>query len=688
MSNPIASFSGLASGIQWRDIVDQLVEVERSRTVTPFERQIDLRQQQRTAWSTFKSLTEKLKDAARALRAGSIGGFTASAPASATTSRTLLNATASSNAAAGTYKVEVLQLAQSSKISGNTIADSKLALGWTGDFRINGATVSVEATDTLESVRNRINAANTGASPSGVVATILSDGSSGGRLVLTRTTPGANGIELEDGTGGIARELGLLDTRSKLISSTTQAIATALGVQTWPAPASIRVDGKLITLDLASDSIADIITKINAAGGQASAITEPFGDELRYRLQIQGNAQAVDGDADSAAIVEMLGLAAGGYGDVKQVVSTGAFTDGADAIATVSTSLAGLKIGGADANLAVGDAIDIRGMRGDGTAVTIGLVIEPGDTMQTLLDRINDATSGFGSGARPASATLNADGTIRLMDGTGGESRLSLSLGIHRADDTTGTLGVSTTITTGRSRQLAAGQDAQVLVDGVLVSRQSNTIAEVIPGVSMSLLNAEPGTEIDLTVSKNVDSGLAAVKAFSDAYNAIIRFFDEQRAEGQPLAGSSTLRGIVGDFTSSLRTEVAANGTYTRLSIMGLALDRSGLLTVDESKVKAALSEKPDEVEALFGFEGVGNAFVDATDNATRFGTGTISSQIKSIDDGDFRLKLRKTDAERRLEDRRAALIAQYVKMESALSALNSQGSFLSQQIASLQAQR
>ena len=83
MSNPIASFSGLASGIQWRDIVDQLVQVERSRTVTPLEQQMELRQQQKTAWSAFKTLTEKLNDAARALRAGSIGGFSAFAPASA-----------------------------------------------------------------------------------------------------------------------------------------------------------------------------------------------------------------------------------------------------------------------------------------------------------------------------------------------------------------------------------------------------------------------------------------------------------------------------------------------------------------------------------------------------------------------------------------------------------------------------
>jgi flagellar hook-associated protein 2 len=445
------------------------------------------------------------------------------------------------------------------------------------------------------------------------------------------------------------------------------------------------VDGKLITLDLESDSIADIITKINAAGGQASVVSEPFGDETRYRLVVQGNVQAVDGDADSAAIIETLGLEAGGFGSVQQVVSTGAFTSSADAIATSSTLLEGLKVAGQSADLAAGDAINIRGTRGDGTAVTIGLVVEPGDTMQTLLDKINDATSGFGSGSRPATATLGSDGVIRLMDGTGGESRLSLSLGIVRADDTTGNLGVPTTTTTGRARELVVGQDAQVMVDGVLVTRSSNTIAEVIPGVSMSLLNAEPGTEIDLTVSKNVDSGLAAVKTFADAYNAILKFFDEQRAEGQPLATSSTLRGIMSEFTSSLRTEVATNGTYSRLSLMGLALDRTGVLTVDESKVRAALSEKPDEVEALFGFDGVGNAFVDATDNATRFGTGTISSQIKSIDDGDFRLNLRKTEAERRLEDRRAALIDQYVKMERALSALNSQGSFLTQQIKSFQ---
>ncbi len=688
MSNPIASFSGLASGIQWRDIVDQLVLAERSRMVQPIERQIELRQSQRTAWSTFKSLSEKLNDAARALRAGSIGGYTAAAPASAMTSRTLVNATASGSAVAGSHKVEVLQLAQSAKVSGNTVASIKSALGFNGDFQVGGTTISVSSSDSLETVRNKINSANTGDTPTGISATIISDGGAGGRLVLTRNTPGAQSIAILDGAGGIARELGFLDTQSRQVSSTVTAIAASLGIQTSPAPAAVRVDGKLITFDLENDSILSIVSKINAAGGQATAIEEAYGDETRYRLQIQGNVQAVDGDADSAAIVDILGLGAGSFGKVKQTVTSGLFTSGTDSVATESTELEGLKVNGITANLNAGDAINIRGVRGDGTAVSFGLVVQSGDTMQTLLDRINDSTSGFGAGARAATATLGSDGAIRLTDGKGGESHLSLSLEIARSDGTSGTLSVASTTTTGRLRELSAGQDAQVKVDGVLVSRSSNTIAEVIPGVTLSLLNAEPGTEIDLSISRNVDSGFNAVKAFADAYNGIIKFFDEQRTENQPLAGNSTLRGIVSTFTSSLRTEVSSNSTYSRLSTMGLALDRSGQLTVDEAKVRSALAEKPDEVEALFGFAGAGNAFVDATDNATRYGTGTISSQIKNIDDGDFRLQLRKADAERRLEERRASMIDQYVKMERALSAINSQGGFLSQQIAALQANR
>ena len=685
MSNPVASFSGLASGIQWKDIVDQLVQVENTRTVAPLTARIDLRASQRVAWSAFSALSNTLNDAARALRAGGIGGFVATAGSSPTTSRSLLAATTSSTASPGTYKVEVLQLAQAAKVSGGTVGNVKTALGFAGDFQVNGARIDVAATDTLETVRNKINAANTGASPSGVSATILSDGSNGGRLVLTRGTTGSTPVSITDGTGGVGRELGFLDTRSRPVSSTTVAMAAAIGVATSPAPASIRVDGKLITVDLETESLATIIAKINAAGGQASAVAEDYGDETRYRMVVQGNVQAVENDADSAAIIDALGIAAGGFGDVKQTISSGAFSDASDAIATSGTSLAGLKFNGADSGLAVGDAINIRGTRGDGTAVTVGVTIASGDTMQTLLDRINDATSGFGSGARSASAILGEDGAIRLTDGKGGESRLSLSLSTVHSNGTTGSLGAATVMTAGRTRELVAGQDAQLRVDGVLLTRSNNAVSNAVSGVTLNLQNAEPGTTIDVAVNRNTEDGTKAVKAFGDAYNAIVRFFDEQRAVDQPLSGSSSLRSVVSSFTSALRVQVAGNGLYSRLPLLGVELDRDGLLVVDEKKVKQALLDKPDEVENLFGFDGVGGAIVTATDGATQFGIGTISSQIKSIDDGNQALRARKAEAEQRLELRRQVLTEQFTRMERALSSINSQGSYLSQQIKSLQ---
>ena len=78
-------------------------------------------------------------------------------------------AAASSTAAPGSYKVEVLQLAGSSKVSGGTVSNVKTALGLTGTFTVNGKSIAVAATDTLETVRTKINSANSGLTPMGAI---------------------------------------------------------------------------------------------------------------------------------------------------------------------------------------------------------------------------------------------------------------------------------------------------------------------------------------------------------------------------------------------------------------------------------------------------------------------------------------------------------------------------------------
>ncbi len=671
------NFSGLGSSIQWGDIVDATIEAEKARNLTPITKEIEAGTAQQAAWTKLQGLVETLNENARLVRRTGFGGFTANVPPSPITSRTLLTATPSLDAAPGRYRVEVLQLADTAKIAGRSVADTTAAMNLTGNFSINGTAIAIDAVDSLNAIRDKINAANSGGTPTGVTASIVREGATGGRLVLTRDTSGASGIVLADGTGGMARELGLVDSRSKPVGSAVTAAAAALGLVVTPPPATIRVGNVVISADLSVDSIASIVAKINAAGGSATVESEVYGNETRYRLVADGNVTAVSGDPNSQAVIDALGMAAGTSGAVTQAVQSAVYTDAGNATATTSTLLAGLRVDGADAGLAVGDAINIRGMRGDGTAVTIGLVVGAGDTMQTLLDRINDAGAGFGAGARTALATLGPDGRIRLADNQGGASRLSMSLGITRADGSAGTLGATTVAVAGRSRQLQEGRDAILRVDGQELTRSSNSITDAIAGTTLNLQTAEPGTTIEVAIDRDVAGGLNAVKKLVESYNAIRTFFDEQRKVDAPLYADTLLRGVVDSFTAALRTEVTANGTYNKLPIAGVALDRFGILKIDEDKLKTAMADKPTEIEALFGFTGVGGAFVAAADRATQFGIGTISTQLKNLTQSAFRLKTREAEAQKRLDYRREQLVAQFTQMEVAISRLNQQRSSL-----------
>ncbi|MEN9508231.1 MAG: flagellar hook-associated protein 2, partial [Gemmatimonadota bacterium] len=331
------NFSGLSSNIQWGDIVDTTVKALEARTVQPISDRITQRDAQREAWKKLQGMVETLNDASRALRRTGFSGFTTTVPVSPTSSRALLAATASSSATPGTYRVEVTQLADTAKVGGATVADTGAALGLSGSFAVGGATISVSAADSLQAIRTKINSANSGASATGITATVVSDGGTAGRLVLTRDSAGEGTVPITDGTGGIARELGLVDTRTKPMASATM-LAAALGLPSTPPPASVRVGGVVISIDLAVDSLSAITAKINAAGGSAAIESVPFGSQTRYLMQANGNVSAVSGDANSQTMLDYLstnfGLQAGTTSAVRQTVQTGAYTSSNDGVAS------------------------------------------------------------------------------------------------------------------------------------------------------------------------------------------------------------------------------------------------------------------------------------------------------------------------------------------------------------------
>ena len=73
MADPVGSFSGLASGIQWRDMVDQIMQLEESRRLSPVQTQLSGLESRQKAWSTYSGLVTRLNQSALKLRDGAAG---------------------------------------------------------------------------------------------------------------------------------------------------------------------------------------------------------------------------------------------------------------------------------------------------------------------------------------------------------------------------------------------------------------------------------------------------------------------------------------------------------------------------------------------------------------------------------------------------------------------------------------
>lgn len=531
---PVATFQGLATGINFRDLVDQIIAAE-SRPVLFMQRQGAELDRVSTAWNDFKVRIQTVDDRAEDLSDGVLFNTYNTAITGLATNQTApLSASASSTATEGSYSVKVLQLATKEKVASAVYTDRTAALSLTGEFLVGGKAVSIASSDSLNDLVALVNAANAGSNPSGVTANIVGNTTSGYRLVLTADATGEAGIDLADGSAGVLGSLGYLDTTTsiknatsdgaksdKYISSTT-AIATLSGLATPPASGSVTIGGFTVTIDLTNDSLADIASAINTAAGLASSLVtaavveETDADKNTFkRLDIS----ATTSFTDTNRILETLGVLKAGRASVTQKIQGAVFTDGdASTVATGSTLLTNLWNGGSSEGVAVSDTLTLTGTHGDGTTFTKTFTVAGGSTYQNLIDSLNSASDAFGLGSRTATASIDASGRLIVTDGTGGDSRLALSIVANNQGGGTLDFGDFSTATAGRSREITAGVDAQVEVDGAFYARSGNTINDVLDGVTLSLTEVS-SSAVFVDVSRDINTIVSKIEAFIKSYN-------------------------------------------------------------------------------------------------------------------------------------------------------------------------
>ena len=258
----IANFSGLASGVQWRDLVDQIGTLEASRRITPITQRINANRAQQTGWQTFRDRLSQLEKAADALRDGTGVGKLTTQVGTTPSGRELLTATSAGAAQPASHNIRVVALASAEKIRSGAI-DSTQPLGLTGDFTLRGQTVALTADTTLAGLRDQINSLNQGADATGVTASIVGSGTEA-HLVLTSDTTGVQGLDIADGAGSVLQSLGILNGDG---SATNQVAAGA--------DAQIVVDGITITRssNRITDAIEGVTLDLRATSGEADEET-------------------------------------------------------------------------------------------------------------------------------------------------------------------------------------------------------------------------------------------------------------------------------------------------------------------------------------------------------------------------------------------------------------------------------
>lgn len=185
--------------------------------------------------------------------------------------------------------------------------------------------------------------------------------------------------------------------------------------------------------------------------------------------------------------------------------------------------------------------------------------------------------------------------------------------------------------------QTQAAADSKIRIGdpatGLLLTRSSNTVSDVISGVTLDLKQVS-ATPVTITTERNVDAAVAKVEKWVADLNGILQAakdlgkYDADKNLASPLAGDATLRSLVSTVINAV-TDVLGGltGDYTSAASVGIESTKDGLLTIDSAKLREALTADFDGVAALFTRSGSASdtrvSYITATDD-TQPGTYNV----------------------------------------------------------------
>ncbi|NOQ46690.1 MAG: flagellar filament capping protein FliD [Desulfobulbaceae bacterium] len=308
----------------------------------------------------------------------------------------------------------------------------------------------------------------------------------------------------------------------------------------------------------------------------------------------------------------------------------------------------------------------------NGTDITV----DAGDSLGGIVDKINQANTG--DTATGVSAAL-------INDGTDNGFRIVLTGEDASTNFTATASGVSADGTALSFSNTQTAQQATVIIDGITIVSDNNTLTGAIPGATLTLLQPNtPGETTHLGIDVNTEGVKEKIDAFVTAYNDIITFIGEQKETGW--RNDNGLTAVQRRMRNLLVSAVGGTGEFQHLVDIGFSTNQStGMLEVDSTKLNEAILNDMESMEKLFigedGVEGIASKFTSYLESMTDSSNGLYASRKKSTDNSVRSIENHINRMELRLEKREQTLREQFYSLELLMSAMNSTSSYLAQQM-------
>ncbi len=302
-------------------------------------------------------------------------------------------------------------------------------------------------------------------------------------------------------------------------------------------------------------------------------------------------------------------------------------------------------------------------------------------TLAGLSGAINKANAGV-------TATILNDGTGDRLVITGNDTGAANTVKITA----TGSLAQFDT-TGGSMTKSQSAQNAEMTIDGIAVSKPSNTVTDAIKGVTLNLNQTNVGSPVKVSLAKDTTAVTNQINAFVDAYNTLATAVNKQTAynattkTGAVLNGDAGARSILTSIRAELGKAVADSTGLKTLSDIGIAFQRDGTLKLEKpDKLKSALETNFTGVSSLFGSsDGVATRLTKVTEEMLgskglfKTRTDGLNASISSMDKSMDRMELQLAQTEKRYR-------AQFTALDTMMTNMQNMSSYMTQQLAALAA--